>query len=153
MKILFIDVDGVLNFHNSPRIAESCLQQAKRIAHETGAKFVLTSDWREGALFPKRCSESDVKFADTLLHHLGLPFIDVTPFLDYHLRDTEIQAWLDATDQHITNFAILDDLDFNFQSTFPEHFVKTSGFFRSGLTKENADKAIEILNKENAKQC
>lgn len=149
MKIVFMDIDGVLNFHNSARLAESCMAVARHIADETGAKFVLTSSWRDSVLFPEHWHDSDKRFIDTLMNHMGLPFIGVTPYIDEDLREVEIQEWLDSTSEEIESFVIIDDLDFGFPENFPDNFVKTSGFSARGLTEENAEKAIRILNDEN----
>ena len=49
---------------------------------------------------------------------------------------------------NIESFAIIDDLDYNFIDKFPCNFVKTAGYWGQGLTKEHADRAIEILNRK-----
>ena len=74
MKIIFLDIDGVLNCAKTknPRkfpyvIDQRLLKRLKRLLTVTGAKVVLSSTWRYdpiGILAAK--------------HH-GIPFIDVTP--------------------------------------------------------------------------
>jgi len=61
-KIIFLDIDGVLNNHVFDRIAGSstilpvCVGQLNRIIHATGAAVVLSSAWRymclDGKEFP-----------------------------------------------------------------------------------------------------
>jgi hypothetical protein len=51
-KIIFLDIDGVLNDHKynkkaqSSTLKKSCVKQLNRIIAKTGAKIVLSSAWR-----------------------------------------------------------------------------------------------------------
>jgi hypothetical protein len=51
-KILFLDMDGVLNAHEwlgeagSCDVRHDCVLRLNRILHETGAAIVLSSAWR-----------------------------------------------------------------------------------------------------------
>lgn len=52
MKVLFLDIDGVLNGHQFNRKAQSgnirkaCIRELSRIVETTGCKIVLSSAWR-----------------------------------------------------------------------------------------------------------
>ena len=52
MKLIFLDIDGVLNdraFHEdaqSNTIKPECVAHFNRLIHETGASVILTSAWR-----------------------------------------------------------------------------------------------------------
>ena len=145
MKVIFLDIDGVLNYHNSAWIDERCLGLVRRIAFETGALAVLSSDWRESILYPERCSEFDNRRVNHLIQDSGLVFAGVTPDLHTDQRELEVAAWLKTAPEPVESFVILDDLDFGFPQMFPDHFVKTSGFSKSGLTGPQAAKVIQIL--------
>ena len=64
MKVIFLDIDGVLNTHESAttlresfvergadlmgfnRFDKNCVARVNRITDETGAKIVISSSWR-----------------------------------------------------------------------------------------------------------
>lgn len=46
MKILFLDVDGVLLINPREGFRKVAMQQLKRIIDETGARIVVSSTWR-----------------------------------------------------------------------------------------------------------
>lgn len=134
MKVLFLDIDGVLNHnhmshHNRPTpteplpipIATECMNHLNRLIAETGAKIVISSSWR---LF--------VRWQDLgpalLQHGLVGEVIGETPDLpnnttwltNWHTRKGspfafdqlergwEIAEWL-AVHPDVTEFVILDD--------------------------------------------
>lgn len=47
MKVIFLDIDGVLNYMGSQLIDANCLANLKFIVKETGAKIVLISTWKQ----------------------------------------------------------------------------------------------------------
>lgn len=147
MRIVFLDIDGVLNFKGTSVLHTPCLNEVKRIAQETGAKFVLSSSWKE-VLLSDCANEFDKRIVHTLMHESGLDFLGVTPMDpgDLDRRELEIKQWLDSFDGVVDSFVILDDLCYDFDEMFPGKFVKTAGYFGNGLTKEHADNAIRILN-------
>ena len=79
-------------------------------------------------------------------YHSGLPFVGITPDIDWAHRELEIQKWLETAVEPIESFVILDDLEFDFPRMFPKNFVQTSGFLKRGLTWSQAVKTIKILN-------
>jgi predicted mannosyl-3-phosphoglycerate phosphatase (HAD superfamily) len=54
MKIIFLDIDGVLNNYNTLgeglNWESNAVKILKRIIKETGAKVVLSSTWRRGSI-------------------------------------------------------------------------------------------------------
>lgn len=47
MKIIFLDIDGVLNYENSKsKVEEEKVKLLKEIVGRTDAEIVLSSDWR-----------------------------------------------------------------------------------------------------------
>lgn len=125
MKVLFLDVDGVLNsrrscvafggypmelehIHAFDQIAIRLLQ---RLCDAAGVKIVFSSAWRL-YVTPEQAAEA-----------FGLPIIDKTPFNHGRARGTEIQDWLDAHPE-IECYAILDDNSDMMTKQLP-YFVQT----------------------------
>jgi hypothetical protein len=74
MKVIFLDIDGVLNCANTPNprkfpyvVDKRLLTRLQRLLKRTGAKAVLSSSWRLDpvGLFAAK--------------HWAVPFIDVCP--------------------------------------------------------------------------
>ncbi|CEM33400.1 unnamed protein product [Vitrella brassicaformis CCMP3155] len=137
-KILFLDVDGVLHPHTDFGISERmfrahCMRELKRIVDETGCDIVFSSSWRN---YKANCALA----SDKLLSH-GVPmWISATPSISFEQRSLEVSRWLEANPS-VDRYVILDDIDFSFDDP---NFVKTDP--RTGLTSEDADRAIAILN-------
>jgi hypothetical protein len=159
MKVIFLDIDGVLNVIPQGHDAfggifhPNFVKNLGRIIDETEAKIVISSSWRHSGL---------QKMLD-MWEFRNLPgeVIGVTPdlyrFLDFEgertmVRGDEIQAILDQYYQ-ITNYVILDDDDDMLDSQLG-HFVCCSNNINHpdcidigyGLTNECTNKAIRILN-------
>jgi hypothetical protein len=149
-KIIYLDIDGVLN---SDDFAKFCLEEEgynpfiedeldpraiknlKYIIDETGAKIILSSSWRW---------ESDARDAvHKQLKMFNLDFIDTTTMEIGRCksRTMEIEAHLQDHPE-IKNYVILDDDEI--ESPLNERHVKTT--FKFGLTREKAEQAINILN-------
>lgn len=105
MKVIFLDIDGVLNTTATPRpnkdsrvIEQTLLARLKKLQQDTGATVVLSSTWRhdrEGLASAKR---------------FGIPFMDVLPDMRPRPRSEEIVAWLQAH-PNVQRFAVIDDDD------------------------------------------
>jgi len=142
MKVLFLDVDGVLN--NRATIIEkgmlglcdNMLELLSQIIEKTDAKIVLSSTWR---LYPQSTNELKIK-----LYQKELKIFDKTiEILREKLslpikRKEEINEWLERNE--VDNFAILDD---DSDAEIKGHFFQTN--FEIGLTKEIADEVINHL--------
>ena len=139
MKVLFLDIDGVLN---TPRTAKLFGNQfinpflvtlVAQIVTATGAKLILSSNWRidEKELVEKALTVHDLQIFDCT------PMIDLN---EVHPRSKQIQHWLDG--KEIERFAILDD--------DPKANLKEGSFFQVdetiGLNKEITEKVIIHLN-------
>ena len=105
MKIIFLDIDGVLNNTHTknprkfPYIVEpELIERLKRLLAATGAQIVLSSTWRYdpvGRLAAK---------------HYEIPFIDVTPVLPDQPRRDEIRQWI-HDHPGVERFILIDDED------------------------------------------
>ena len=133
MKIIFLDIDGVLNNYDTLgkglRWEPSLVKILNRIIQETKAEIVLSSTWRKIKSL-RNIIKNDMK----------IKYIGKIPSL-YKKRGIEIQAWLD-NNPDVEKFIILDD-DSDMVHLM-SHLLQTDGKY--GLTIEIADKAIEILN-------
>lgn len=157
MKIIFLDIDGVLNsraydrkrnWNEQTEIDETRLPLIKEIVDATNAKIVLSSTWRQHwNKDPNRC-DVDGRYINKIFARFGLSIYDKTPDLGITaLRREEISKWLKETEQEIDSFVIIDDYRYGW-GDLSEHFVKTDPNFRLGIEKDHVEKVIDILNKE-----
>ena len=137
MKVLFLDIDGVVNkvdthtrYRDSVAIDPFLAFRIGKIVVETGCQVVLSSAWR---LFPDLRRAVDEYVTDIL---------DVTPIAAGDFRGDEVRAWL-ADHPEVTRYAILDDGN-DFHPDQP--LFRTS--WLSGITDEIAQQVIEHLNAE-----
>lgn len=157
MKIIFLDIDGVLNNQFSKSrcgqfigIDNDKVKLLRKIVDATGAKIVLSSTWRLGYNRAGYCLDKNHKYMNNKLRKQELRIYSVTPNLHGDCRGAEINQWLkEHKHENIENWVVLDDEffpDFNAYD-IPQHLVET--FFYSeygGLTEEHVEKAIDILN-------
>lgn len=140
MKIVFLDMDGVLNsaWFKEPihYIEPDKFNWLKHIISSTQAKVVLSTSWREFRDWKR--------FLTDFFACVDIEVIDGTPVIKDGEREDEIQSWLnDHTD--VESFVILDDWDM--RKRFPDNMVYTVDSGRIGLDEQFAKQAIEILNK------
>lgn len=141
MKVIFLDVDGVLNSAQdgySIRLrTDSHLKLLQRIIKETGAKIVLSSSWRIG--FTPASRNLLARFKE-----YGLELMDCTPELPGSCRGDEIRQWLtdNVYNYDIENFVILDD-EANMAEFTDKNLVQTDT--NIGLQKQNAIECIRTL--------
>lgn len=150
MKVIFLDIDGVLvtmesftRYRRSGSNAQAhpdCVEQLNRILAHTGAAIVLSSTWR---MFGR--PYMDRKFTEWKIQK---PVTDFTPILQTkegeivvsQPRGHEIQSWLDGHPE-VRQFVILDD-ESDMAHLLPA-LVKTD--FNDGLTVDLADLVIKRL--------
>ncbi len=152
MKVIFLDIDGVLNEDTTPTrtrsrlifIDQDKLLLLKRIVDATGAKIVLSSTWRYG--------RDDARYSGDFLElqeafqKVGLDFYSYTPEDVFGIRrGMEIKAWL-GLHPEVNRFIILDDelFDFEERGLLPR-LIKTE-FGDGGLTEVHVKEAIEMLS-------
>ena len=164
MKIIFLDVDGVLNsdrymasqkFNEEIRGYKDMWEVINKVPHthldpaaikllntlveQSGAEVVLSSTWR------LRFTLDEM---NEMLASRGAKFtiVNKTPparrFRSY--RGEEVRDYLKSLEEQPESFVILDDID-----QFPllkDNFVRTTE--RDGLTETHVQKALDILNKK-----
>ncbi|MBA9078308.1 HAD domain-containing protein [Rufibacter quisquiliarum] len=171
MKVVFLDIDGVLNtevymrhlfyIHENVGVKEykaikashlyrdefghwfdpMAVDMLKWVIEATGAKIVISSTWRM----------SGTEVMKELWKKRELPgeIIGITP---NHRRRTgsslqrgkEIQEWLDLHPE-VTDYVIIDD-DADMEPNQKDSFVQTD--YQYGLTYQKAFECVSILNSE-----
>lgn len=171
MKVLFLDVDGVLNDlewikTNSPEpsvyasidelarhIDPARVQMVNDVVEATGAEIVLSSSTRtdprmsvvlaRAGLVSEIYSTTPIPLWKTNVG--GSEYIPIT-------RAEEVLTWLSQNKNLIQSFAILDDqnhnwTDFHFnERPLSNSWVQTS-FDNGGLTETKKQEVIEMLNR------
>lgn len=148
MKIIFLDIDGVLNNRKTIAAAKGfksfdseCVSLLNWLVSESGAKIVISSNWR---LYPYDFEEL---FAN---QRIVCEIYDHTPIInDFQngifravIRGAEIGEWL-RLHPETEKFVILDD-DADMGELLP-NLVQTS--MDTGLTFEHTKKALEMLGR------
>lgn len=154
MKIIFLDIDGVLNSEMYKACSsENCvdgyidLSRVKLLAdivNATDAKIVLISslriDWDKS---PEFCGE-DGKYINKCFAKYGLSIMDKTPYISFFTaRRKEIISWLSVYQNEVESFVIIDDMQDGWES-LSSRVVNTNPY-EYGLEEVHAKKAIELL--------
>lgn len=74
MKVIFLDIDGVLNSKGTSTLDDTYISRLKEIVKATDAKIVLSSSWKDVIYNPETYNDTDRKMLDTLMNMDGLPF-------------------------------------------------------------------------------
>lgn len=156
MKILFLDIDGVLNSHEfwircrelglipDDQIDPQAVERLNRLTDATGAKIVVSSTWRLPYVWNKQLA-----MLVTRLQKVGIKaeIIGMTPdHQKQYGRGGEIQAWMLQARQDgmdIESFAILDD-DSD-MGNLMDYLVKTTMAY--GLQETHVEAVIQLLSK------
>jgi len=147
-KLIFLDVDGVLNngswaiemfkkgirVYRDDLLYEPSLEQLKRVTDTTGAVIVVSSSWRRipSAYFHLK----------EWLEKFGMEIFDKTPYVGGE-RGDDITAWFSRHPGDWQYVILDDDSDMGAHTS---RLVQTS--FDEGLTIKEADKCIEMLGLE-----
>ena len=156
MKVIFLDIDGVLNNASTTDSVFGCvglddvlIKRLKKIVAATSAEIYLVSTWKD-----RWFKDADKKkFQDIFADHLDATFYehglkvadkleneDVNP----DARGKLIKEFLKT--REVQSFVILDDVEFDyFYEHLEKNFIQTDSTF--GLTEEDVKKAIKILEK------
>ena len=162
-KFVFLDIDGVLNseqyYLEKPQhkrwkefkgkldkhiawgvcnIDPKAVKLLNKLVAETNAKIVVSSSWRGDYAL------------QTVFSLAGIiePIYGETPRSEHRWRGAEIETWLKER-QEPYKYVILDD-DNDMLDTQRNNFIHTD--WKVGLTEENVNEAIKILNNDNSKR-
>ena len=135
MKVIFLDIDGVLNTNSDREISNDKLKLLSELVSKTGADVVLSSSWRYGWNQPEKnqpgtriynlkqlLKDNDIVIKDTI----GL---DLT-------KSIQIKNYLSTN--VINNYVVLDD-----EPIDSANLVQTDGDV--GLTQSDCQKASHLL--------
>ena len=157
MKIIFLDIDGVLNgryteetFEGYVFVSDEKVQLLKEIIDSTDAQVVLSSSWRRGWFlkdhYPSYSGE-EIWLFDALQQKLGeygIELMDYTEELGH--RGEEISKWLKAyTGEPIDSYVVLDDMNEEELRPHAKQLIQTDA--GSALTEKDVELAIKLLNK------
>lgn len=148
-KILFLDIDGVLNSikwykkRTHPKnggfeLDPEAMALFDQIVEETDCKVVLSSTWRLSRYWKERLEAQGLNTNSIIDRTERLPR-PVNTGIEYCERGKEVKAWLEKHPE-VKVYAILDD-DADFLPEQP--LFKTT--WEEGLTKEITSKVIEHL--------
>ena len=127
------------------------IRRLKRIVRATGAKIVLSSDWRHFYNIGSKEQKSDAgKYLYNKMRRAHLTIYDKTPNIKWERRGLEIKFWLDQHPE-VDRFIILDDRYFDFtRYNLQNNFIRTIDYSDkdewAGLTEHLTEIAIEMLN-------
>lgn len=157
-KVIFLDFDGVITTPDSQYTPmREKVELVRRILDATDSVIVLSSSWRP--YWDKDCIQEEIirqirvnPYYDPSVEILFPYIVGCTPRVSnsirwYHTnsRGYEIKSYLDEHPE-VEQYVIIDDdnicpvsLDMESRTIYTNHF--------DGITEEDTDKAIEILNK------
>ncbi|HVY65911.1 MAG TPA: HAD domain-containing protein [Gammaproteobacteria bacterium] len=173
MKVLFLDIDGVLNSAEYTRLRRSlprpsphsidalAVPRLNAITDRTGAAIVVSSTWRLQE--PPDHDPGPVWRLRRILgaHGVTGEILDVTPWLSEEIpcatpdgrsvlrqleRGHEIQRWLDGR-RDVEAFAILDDRDDMVH--LRDRLVQTT--WERGLQDEHVERVVTLLGQRGAR--
>ncbi len=146
-KILFLDIDGVLNseeyYRNRSNSGEdfsrfdpSSVSLIKALVEEFSLKIVISSTWRYGAIDRLMHELKRNKLINYLYHDW------FTPVIHPAHRGTEIKLWLDLHPE-VNDYVIIDDDD-NILDEQKKKYVKTC--LHKGMNKEHYTRVRAIFS-------
>ena len=153
MKVIFLDIDGVVNCWDTKERAPSkvigveqrLIALIKEIVDATDAKLVLSSTWRQDWFYDYLDGE-DWPYLRSEFAKQNLFFLDYTPLHKDRHRGEEIKDWLENTEYDVKSYVVIDDEMFDIRDLHEGHMVQTS--FDSGIKPGAVKMAIKILEKE-----
>ena len=154
MKIVFLDIDGVLNSLNYRRrmgmqyfseiIDRQKMPLLKKIVEATNAKIVLSTTWRKYWNEGESQLDPAGENINRIFGEYGMSVYSKTPVLENSGRAAEIKAWL-RRNPYVEGFVILDDKDFGWPADLRAHFIRTD-LNGDGLEEAQVREAIAVLN-------
>ncbi len=157
MKVIFLDVDGVLNAVQRQEISQEYIIDEEKvdllgkIVKATDAVLVMHSGWRFWFDEDLRPLRKEAENLEKLLSDVGLSIYAKTPdFTTEKIRKNktfgkvkpaEILAWLEQN-TGVDSWIVLEDLDLR-NEEIRRRQIQTNG--AEGLTERDVIQAIELL--------
>ena len=136
MKVIFTDIDGVLNPHWKNKWSKSAIKIYNQICKEYDLKPVITSTWRINHTKEQLQKIFNDQGIEVEIH-------DYTPHIDQKDRGLEIKEWL--SNNKVDNFVIIDDIIHNI-TPHVVNVVKVRNWV--GLTEEEYIEIKKILDED-----
>lgn len=167
--MIFLDVDGVLAYekYRNKETSDIDLEKVhllKEICDSTSASVVISSSWRGTPDYVPDCYYTLISILQANgirvlgnIPHLNSGNPDRRQFFTLDELETmeeekgtgtaaEIQAWL-VEHPEVSNFIILDDLDFHWKEYgYDTHWIQPTWFGNGGLKREHVEQAVRLLN-------
>lgn len=160
-KVIFLDIDGVLNCISSKSrcgcyigIDDKRVARLRQLVDGTGATIILSSSWKhDWEPIHKDCQNEYGDYLDRKLKRQGLVAKGKTYEENDMNRGAGIIHWVVTHD--VDSFIILDDEWFDFKEKGLESRVIKTEFDDpdGGLTDAHVQRAIELLNGEQANEA
>jgi len=168
MKIIFLDIDGVLAVPNPLKkggvwgLSEEKQHLLGKILTQTDAKIVLSSSWRLHTLEKTReyMTSEGFMFSDKIIGitirayhylqkgtgiHLSIPRgVEIKQWLDTNIHSNQGKDWSRKELNKDFTYVIIDD-DGDMLLEQKDQFILTDSY--AGLQDVHVDQAVKILNK------
>lgn len=154
MKVIFLDVDGVLNCSESQSkcgdytgIDDKRVKLLRNLVRTSHAAIVLVSSWKDD--WERVDKESQNEYGDYLdrkLKREGLYVLDKTdddPRGDYY-RGRSILTWLEKH-PNVESWVVLDDEMFDYEECGVVSRLVLTDNENGGLCEEHVQRALELL--------
>ena len=135
MKVIFLDIDGVLNTNSDREISNDKLKLLSELVSKTGADVVLSSSWRYGWNKPELNQPGTRIYGLKQLLKDNDIVIKETIGLDL-IKSMQIKNYLNTN--MISNYIVLDD-----EPIDTANLVQTNRDV--GLTQSDCQKASQLL--------
>ena len=142
MKLIFLDVDGVMNstIGKEPYLADMEVEKLvllkKLIVESNAAGIVLISDRRYWQSYMEKFIDALDEYEIFLVGQTRLPIEDDN-------RGKQILDYLESSSDNIDSIVILDDIDDGISNIFPEEFILVNRFY--GFNVDIYQKALNVL--------
>lgn len=159
LRLLFLDVDGVLNTAgsaNSGAISNVLLFRMREVVLQTGASVILSSTWRNWAqlrvlimaALPNACVVGQTPLEDPTVWRNDVRPREIRDFLaQFEAQGGQVAAWAAVDDMDLVSqanaLAKTDKSMRVFAREFDNHFVKTEQ--DTGSDEEHAARLLQLL--------
>ena len=158
MKVIFLDIDGVLNSeeflknNKNEMIDRNNVNILKSIISKTEAVILMSSGWRlwfDDNMMPK---DGESQCLYDILCQANIKLFGKTPDFSTeeirtkktfsHVKAKEIIAWL-SEHEEANKYVVLDDLDLK-NEEINSHLVRTNA--QVGITEDDAMRVIDMIS-------
>lgn len=167
IKVIFLDIDGVLNMYGAScrtfmkdygqHIEPHLVQRLNYIVEQTKCKIVISSSWRSDMQdLEKQLKEQGFKYwtevvgKTTKPHFIAgnkKPPYDLKNDYKYNDRGEQINKWLEDTNFAIKNYVVIDDEISDIDPHIPNTLIIQTDY-NEGMLHKDTIEVIKKLNEE-----